>query len=260
MNMRIVQLSDPHIEAPDRQPVLARDTIDQLEKAVHAVNGLSPRPDCVFLTGDQTNDEAEDSFAEVKRVIGGLLMPCHLVLGNHDARVPFRQVMLEETPPSSDRYYYSFKHHGYRFIVLDTLDEGRVTGLVDTSQLAWLESELADDEDIFTVICMHHPPVPLGIDWMDGLGLQAADRLLGIFDASPCLKLVLCGHVHHPFQIERNQVTILTSPALSVQFRKTPLPPPTEKPYALFSDAPPAFRILDLNAQGWATTLHHLSS
>ncbi|MEE2992998.1 MAG: phosphodiesterase [Gemmatimonadota bacterium] len=258
--MRIVQLSDPHIEAPARQPVLGRNTITQLQDAVHAVNTLSPVADFVILTGDQTNDESDDSFEKVKQVLGRLQMPCHLVLGNHDARTPFRRVMLGEDTPSSDRYYYTVKQNGYRFIILDTLDEGKVTGLMDKSQLDWLEAELAEKEDLYTVICMHHPPISVGVDWMDALILQEPERLLRIFDASPCLKLVLCGHVHHPVQIQHNELTILTAPAISVQFRKVPLPPPAEKPYALLTDAPPAFRIVDLNPEGWETTLHHLSS
>ena len=257
--MRIVQLSDPHIEAPERQPVLGRNTITQLQDAVHAINTLSPVPDFVILTGDQTNDEANDSFEQVKQVLGRLQMPCHLVLGNHDARTPFRRIMLGEDTPSSDRYYYTVKQNGYRFIILDTLDEGKVTGLMDKSQLDWLEAELAEAEELFTVICMHHPPISVGVDWMDALILQEPERLLRIFDASPCLKLVLCGHVHHPFQIQHNDFTILTAPAISVQFCKVPLPPPTEKPYTLFTDAPPAFRIVDLSPEGWETTLHHLS-
>ena len=258
--MRIVQLSDPHIEAPERQPVLGRNTITQLQDAVHAVNTLSPVPDFVILTGDQTNEGAHDSFEQVKQVLGRLQMTCHLVLGNHDARTPFRRIMLGEDTPSSDRYYYTVKQKGYRFIILDTLDEGKVTGLMDKSQLDWLEAELAEEEELFTVICMHHPPISVGVDWMDALILQEPERLLRIFDASLCLKLVLCGHVHHPFQIQHNQLTILIAPAISVQFRKAPLPPPAEKLYALFTDAPPAFRIVDLNPEGWETTLHHFPS
>lgn len=258
MSLRIVQLSDPHIEAADRQPVLGRNTITNLEKVVQAVNELSPQPDLVFLTGDQTNDDSEDSFEAVKHIIDDLMMPCHLALGNHDARLPFRQVMLGETEPSEARYHYVVREAGYRFIVLDTLDQGQVSGILDTPQLDWLEAELAQDNETFTSIFMHHPPMPVGVAWMDAIILQAPERLLGIIDDHACVRLVLCGHVHHSFDMTRSSTVIMSAPAVSVQFRTSPLPPPTEKPFSLFSDDPPAFRIIDLNGDEWTTELYHL--
>jgi Icc protein len=257
--MRIVQLSDPHIVAPEKQPVLGKDTLAHLRHAVAAVNGLTPAPSFVVLTGDLTNDEQPVSYALARGILADLQAPCHMALGNHDARVPFRQTMLGETAPQPERYYYTFRREGYRFIVLDSLDEGQVSGCLDEAQLRWLESTLAAAPDAPTVLCMHHPPVPIGVPWLDALMLRNPEPLFALLDACPCVRLVLCGHVHQSACIERNHFSILTSPALSVQFRQEPLPPPAERPQAIVSPDPPAFRIVDLREGAWATALYPIT-
>lgn len=253
--MRFVQLSDPHIVAPEKQPVLGIDTIARLRDAVSAVNRLRPAPDFVVLTGDLTNDEEEASYRQVRDILTDLEAPCHLALGNHDARRPFRRIMLDEPEPKPDRVYYAFTHDAYRIVVLDTLDEGQVPGLIDDEQLAWLDGTLTAHGETPTVILLHHPPLPVGAPWMDELMLREADRVLKIIDTHPWVRWVLCGHVHHTFRIERGHWTLFTAPSVSIQFRKEPLPPPAERPYSFISTDPPAFRIVDLHDNVFETTV-----
>lgn len=253
---RFVQLSDPHIVVPEKQPVFGNDTIAHLRHAVAAVNRLDPAPDFVVLTGDLTNDEQPASYAELKAALADLRMPCHLALGNHDDRATFRAVMLDESPPSSAPYYYAFQHEGRRFIVLDSHDDGQVSGYIDDEQAGWLKNILDTAPSIPTIVCMHHHPMPIGVDWLDDLMLRNPEALLSILDAHPCVQAVLCGHVHQPTHIQRGHYAIFTTPALSVQFRREPLPPPAERPLSIFSPDPPAFRIVEFKNETWHTTLY----
>ena len=255
--MRIVQLSDPHIVPAARQPVHGQDTLRRLRAAVDAVNGLSPSPDLVVMTGDQINDGSEDSYQATKEVLSNLRFPCHMAMGNHDYRPVFRRIMLEESGASSVPYYYSLDRAGHRVIVLDTLDEGEVAGRLDDGQLDWLERELASG--LPSVICMHHPPVPVGVPWMDELILQETDRFLRICGASPSLRLILCGHVHHAFRMELEHTTVLTAPSVGLQFRKDPVIK-ADGTRVIATDEPAAFRIVDLDGDDWKTTIHRLSS
>lgn len=253
--MRIVQLSDPHIVPPARQPVHGQDTLGRLRAAVEAVNRLSPSPDLVVMTGDQASDEAEDSYQCLKDVLSSLRFPCHMAMGNHDSRPVFRRIMLEESAENPDRHYYTLDRKGHRVIVLDTLEEGEVAGRLDDGQLDWLERELSSG--LPSVVCMHHPPVPVGVPWMDDLILQETGRFLRICGAAASLRLILCGHVHYAFRMELDHATVLTAPSVGLQFRKEPVIK-ADGTRVIATDEPAAFRIVDLDGDDWKTTIHRL--
>lgn len=254
--MRIVQLSDPHIVPAAQQPVHGQDTLERLRAAVNAVNQLSPSPDLVVMTGDQINDGTEASYRAVKDVLTPLRFPCHMALGNHDYRPVFRRVMLEEPEAVSAPYYYALNRSGHRIIVLDTQDEGEVSGRLEDDQLDWLERELSSG--LPSVICMHHPPVPVGVAWMDELILLDNARFLQICGAADTLHLILCGHVHHDFRMELGHATVLTAPSVGLQFRKDPVIRP-DGSRVIATDEPAAFRIVDIDGPRWKTSIHHLS-
>ncbi len=254
--MRIVQLSDPHIVPADRQPIHGMDTLGRLRAVVETVNRLNPSPDLVVLTGDQTNDEADDSYQAARNVLSGLRFPCCLALGNHDSRPGFRRIMLDESGENPAPYYYSLERNGYRIVVLDTLDEGEVSGKLDDAQMDWLERELSSG--LPAIICMHHPPVPVGVPWMDDLILQENDRFLRICESQASLRLVLCGHLHHAFRMELGGATVLTAPSVGLQFRKDPVVN-ADGTRIIVTDEPAAFRIVDLDGDGWQTSIHQLA-
>ena len=254
--MRIVQLSDPHVVPAAQQPVHGQDTLERLRAAVNAVNRLSPSPDLVVMTGDQINDGTEASYRAFKDVLSHLRFPCHMALGNHDYRPVFRRVMLEDSGADSAPYYYSLERSGHRIIVLDTQDEGEVSGRLDDNQLDWLEQELSSG--LSSVICMHHPPVPVGVAWMDELILQDNERFLEICVAAASLRLILCGHVHHDFRMDLGHATVLTAPSVGLQFRKDPVIKP-DGSRVIATDEPAAFRIVDIDGPRWKTSIHQLS-
>ena len=261
--MRIVQLSDPHIVPAARQPVHGQDTLARLRAAIDAVNRLNPPPDLVVMTGDQVNDGSEDAYRAMKEVLPDLRFPCHMAMGNHDYRPVFRRVILGESGAESAPYYYSLDRAGFRIIVLDTQDEGEVAGRLDDVQLDWLERELSSG--LPSVICMHHPPVPVGVPWMDELILKDGERFLRICGERTGIRLILCGHVHHDFRMDLHQATVLTAPSVGLQFRKEPVIR-ADGTRAIATDEPAAFRIVDLDgADGadwtdWTTSIHQLTT
>ena len=254
--MRIVQLSDPHIVPPANQPVHGQDTLERLRAAVNAVNRLSPAPDLVVMTGDQSNDGTEVSYRVLKDILARLRFPCHMAMGNHDYRPVFRRVILEESGADSAPFYYALDRSGHRIIVLDTQDEGEVSGRLEDDQLDWLAQELSSG--LPSVICMHHPPVPVGVAWMDELILLDNARFLEICKAAASLRLILCGHVHHAFRMDLGHATVLTAPSVGLQFRKDPVIKP-DGSRVIATDEPAAFRIVDIDGPRWKTSIHHLS-
>jgi 3',5'-cyclic-AMP phosphodiesterase len=83
---------------------------------------------------------------------------------------------------------------GLRLIALDSLIEGADDGRLDPTSLAFAARAL-DDSPGPAVIALHHPPVAVGHDLMDRLGLRDPEGLAELAD-HPRLAAILSGHVH----------------------------------------------------------------
>ena len=64
-----------------------------------------------------------------------------------------------------------------RLIALDTIIPGEPGGRLCEQRLAWLAARLAEQPERATLIMMHHPPFATGIGHMDGMALEAPERL-----------------------------------------------------------------------------------
>jgi Icc protein len=78
-----------------------------------------------------------------------------------------------------------------RLIVADTSLPGRDDGALDVARLA-----TTLDDDTPTIIAMHHPPIRIGMPWIDDIGLQDPDSLAALLRTKSNVLAVLCGHVH----------------------------------------------------------------
>ena len=135
-----------------------------LERIIAHISHLDPPPAFVILTGDLISDDDPQSYRHLKLLTDCLPSPVYFTMGNHDLRRPFRHVVLGEESPGSEPHYYTFDAAGYRFVVLDSLVEGEVAGALDAAQLAWLDATLTNGSQQPTVVFMHHPPIPTGVD------------------------------------------------------------------------------------------------
>jgi Icc protein len=108
------------------------------------------------------------------------------------------------------------------------------------------------------MVCLHHPPLPVGSAWLDSVGLTNADELLAVLDRHPTVRLVLGGHVHQEYVQRRRGALVLATPSTCAQFT-----PRTER--CVMDLKPPGYRWLDLLPdggvrtevrwlQGWAVT------
>jgi 3',5'-cyclic AMP phosphodiesterase CpdA len=192
----IAQLSDPHIRLDDEA------THRALGAAVDRVLALRPLPAAVLVTGDVSNhgDPAEHALAA--SLWGRLDLPVHVVAGNHD--------LLPE------RTRFAVEAGGVRLIGCDTSIHGRDDGSLDVE---WLAERLAEDERTPTIVAMHHPPVEIGLPWLDEIGLPRADReaLAALLRRSPQVKRVVAGHVHRALATTLGGVGVVTCASTNIQ-------------------------------------------
>lgn len=90
--------------------------------------------------------------------------------GNHDvqghswATDLFAEAFSElpsNGPPGLDRRAYALDYGGVRFISLDS-ERFEAMHLLDDAQLGWLEAELRDNPNRFTIVFSHDPAFPVG--------------------------------------------------------------------------------------------------
>lgn len=216
-----IQVSDTHLVADTSLEAYGVNPYVNLERIIAHISHLDPPPTFVIFTGDLISDDDPQSYRHLKLLTDRLPGPTYYAMGNHDLRRPFRHLVLGEDPPGFEPYDYAFDAVGYRFVVLDSLVEGQVAGALDTAQLAWLDATLTGVPERPTVVFMHHPPVPTGVDWLDACAFDSRDGLLDILAKHRQVKRVFFGHVHMPIQITARGVQFTSVPSSAYQFGDT---------------------------------------
>lgn len=198
--MLIAQISDLHIKPEGRLAYKRVDTAAFLARCVERLNALRPSPDVVLATGDLVDAGRPEEYARLRRILAPLRMPVFLIPGNHDARGPLRTEFADHAYLHGDGAFlhYAIESFPVRLIGLDTLDEGKHTGLMCAERLAWLDAALSAGRGKPTLIFMHHPPFASGIPWMDGFGLAGAEAMAEVVARNPQVERIACGHQHRP--------------------------------------------------------------
>jgi 3',5'-cyclic-AMP phosphodiesterase len=171
--MLLAQLSDPHVDDDDPGASAA------LARAVQALLDLRPAPDAVLVSGDLAEHASPTEYERVRELLAPLPMPVAAIPGNHD-------------DPEAVEHPREMAVAGYRLLLCDTRRDGRDDGRLDVERLG----ALLDDRP--TIVAMHHPPLLIGIDGLDAIGLPAEDRaaLADLLRRAPQIRRVVAGHVH----------------------------------------------------------------
>jgi Icc protein len=264
---RFVHLTDTHVMAGGgwrfRPGYPEFDTEQSLRRVVEAVRALDPAPDFAVLGGDLaspdlldrsvvlTSAEYEPSYWLLKDIIAGLPCPAHVLLGNHDDRPAFNRVLLDDALAPGTPHCFSFDHGGYHFVGLDSHEPGQAPGFLDHGQLEWLREDLRQHRDQPAIAFVHHHPWPLGLEWIDGMRLRNGDELVAALREQGRVRWLICGHVHLDQAIQREGLTMLTTPSTCLQLS-------TVSQTARVFPGPPAFRIVDVSGDQLSTRVVRL--
>ncbi|HRW07166.1 MAG TPA: metallophosphoesterase [Caldilineaceae bacterium] len=217
-DLTFLHLTDLHLTAAPDLLVNSRSPAQKLATLLSRIHELEIRPAFVLISGDLVNGGTLDEYQFLQTELGQLEqlgVPILLALGNHDARRPFRQVILGEAPNNlSAPYYHSTVIDGLNVIVLDSHLPGEVSGYIDAEQLAWLDAELAKPMTLGHLVALHHPPVPATVRLLDSLGLNNADALAAVVCRHPNVLGVLSGHIHYHHVAAFANTISYTTPAV----------------------------------------------
>ncbi|MCX4165885.1 MULTISPECIES: phosphodiesterase [Paraburkholderia] len=254
--MLLAQISDLHIKRPGALAYRRVDTAAYLVRCIARLNALDPRPDAIVMTGDLVDQGTAEQYAHLKTLLATLEIPYYLLVGNHDARGPLREVFGErpELSTGGEFVQYALDIGPLRFIALDSLVPGQSGGTLCDTRLAWLAAQLDDARGKPVVVALHHPPFDAGIGHMDEIRLDApsSQRLAALIAQHPNVERVLCGHVHRPMfaRFGGTIASAIPSPAHQVALDLRDDAP------SAFTMEPPAFALHRYDAATGIVTHH----
>ena len=223
MPVRIVQITDPHL-VPPGEKLMELDVNARLDAVL--AHAATLQPDALFLTGDFCASEPiQETFHYLRARLDALGIPFYLAPGNHDDRAMLRNAFyLEGHNYAPIKGLVRVKDRDFLF-----LDSS--TGTVDDGQVSWLTSALAAYPD--ATIIIHHPPVPLGVAFMDkNYPLRETENLLAALTADGRPRRVFCGHYHSGRTVRWKNLEIHLCPPTSFyidpeeeEFQQEMLPP-----------------------------------
>ncbi len=216
--MILAQISDTHICAEGTRLYGRIDTNAGLRRAVETINRLRPRPDAVLASGDLTEAGETAQYAALRAMLDRLEAPLYVMPGNHDSRDRLRAAFADHAYLPKDGFlHYAVELGPLRLIALDTVVPGEDGGTLCAERLGWLEERLEADRERPVIIAMHHPPVPIGVDWLDRLRCANAEGLAEVVARYPRVERILCGHVHRAAQARFASTVVATAPSTAYQ-------------------------------------------
>ena len=249
---RIVQLTDLHLYADPAARFYEIPTRELFQDVIAHVEQNAGRVDHLVVTGDHTNDDLAVTYEAMRDA----LRPWHdrawFVPGNHEDRATLRATFPDRiSGEGAERVRFSFSAGDSLCLGLDTHVPGKVPGHIGVDQIEWVEAQLQAHDPATAVLFMHHPPVLLGLAWLDRIGLAGREQLQDLMLRDERIRLVCCGHVHHESSHRVGSATVVTTPSTGLQFSPT-----SEE--AEFVQAAPGYRIIELDGDSCVTRVVRL--
>jgi 3',5'-cyclic AMP phosphodiesterase CpdA len=198
--MRFVVLTDTHFLEQGRTN-FAIDPAARLASAIEIINRDHPDIAFVMITGDLAHWGQFEAYTHLKATLASLRAPVLLMMGNHDRRMPFREVFPDQEFDSGSFVQSLRIYDSASLIVLDTLDEEGPShaGVLCPKRMSFLEAALRDaPQDRPLLLFQHHPPFVTGLPHMDRIMMRNGAEETALFARTRRPDFMFMGHVHRP--------------------------------------------------------------
>lgn len=214
-------------------------THSSLNRVLQHIADSSWPADLVAVTGDLIQDDSRAAYDRFCELMSGFDLPVYCVPGNHDVRELMRDALSE------DPFHYcaSVEVNNWLITGIDSCLAGDAGGRVDDDEMQRLAKELEETAAEHVLICLHHPPLPVGSKWLDQVGLRNGEEFLRMIAQPGNVRAAIFGHVHQAFSEEYDSIRIIGTPSTCRQFKAG------SDEFAL-DDNPPGYRRLSLHADG----------
>ncbi len=192
-----------------------------------------------LVTGDLIQDDTAEAYQRFRELLLPLGLRVHCVPGNHD--VPDLMKPVCARPPFS--YCATETIGDWLLVGIDSFVEGTAGGSVSPEELDRLSNIVGDSPARHVMVFVHHPPLAMGSDWLDTVGLDNGEEFLEHLHALERVRVLAFGHVHQDYDEDNGGIRILATPSTCRQFL------PGSAKFAV-DDKPPAYRRIELCADG----------
>ncbi len=231
----VVQITDCHLGADPAARLRGVATRASLAAVLERAQPLLKQASLLLATGDLSHDGSAESYRALRQALRPVRAPLLCLPGNHDHPARLADHCTGELSP--------VRIGAWLVVGLDSCQPGREGGRLAARALDELEHTLAAAPDRPTLLCLHHPPLPVGSPWLDAIGLAEPEALLERVRAHPQVRAVVCGHIHQVLDAELGSARFLGTPSTCVQFRPATREPETDTEL-------PGYRWLVLGADG----------
>ncbi len=246
MTLVIAHVSDTHFGGPP-------DAGARAERVLAHLLAMDPRPDILVVTGDVADHGLPSEYAEARAVLDTWTGPTTIGPGNHDVREAFARGMLDAVVDPVGPLIEITDADVARFVMLDSLVPARDGRRIDHGELAATSLEALDDQlgadGRPTFVCLHHPPVDLGLGLMAPILLHDPEPFGEVIARHDHVVAVLVGHAHTACA-----TTFAGRPVLVGGGCASTVPLDAEELPVVWEAAPPSFAIHLLHDDGRLTT------
>nr|WP_228457123.1 3',5'-cyclic-AMP phosphodiesterase [Serratia symbiotica] len=241
---RILQITDTHLFADKHETLLGINTYRSYHAVLDAIQAQRRELDLIVATGDLAQDHSLAAYQHFAEGIFQLPAPCVWLPGNHDYQpamvdalttagiAPSKQVLLGDS---------------WQVILLDSQVYGVPHGELSEYQLEWMARCLQTHPERYTLLLLHHHPMPCGCTWLDQHSLRNPHMLATTLLRYPKVTTLVCGHIHQDLDLEWQGRCLLTTPSTCVQFKP-------HSTHFTIDDVSPGWRYLDLLPDGRVET------
>ncbi len=195
--LKFIHLTDTHL-VKRGELLYQLDPVLRLRAAIDNINVEHADAAFAMITGDLAHWGEPAAYQALREELSRLVLPVHLLIGNHDDRVAFCDSFPETGTLNGAYVQYSFVAGGYRHIALDSNEPGVSWGIFCSERARWLDEQLAADEQL-AFLYIHHPPFPVGIAAMDRISLRTSDELRQVVLRHRAkIRHIFFGHLHRP--------------------------------------------------------------
>lgn len=214
--MKLIHLTDTHLVPPPRR-LYALDPQARLAAAVEDINRHHADAELVMISGDLADRGEPEAYRALHETLASLEVPYALGMGNHDSR-PHLQAAFPELPQDANGFVqYVWETSTGVMVMLDSANPGTHAGELCALRLAWLDACLREHRSRDVFLVLHHPPLEIGIRYMDAINLRNADDLQAVLARHSNVRHIFFGHVHRPAAGSWHGIPFSTLPSLNHQ-------------------------------------------
>lgn len=236
----VIQISDTHLgRVPGPMRPGYPDSDAQLAAVLEDVLSHPGTADLVLVTGDLAEDPEPPVYQRLLQHLARLPAPLLGLAGNHDDRALAQAAFV-----AAGHGFEGERVLGNWLIIgLDSCWPGHTPGLTSHEELRRVDDAITRHPELWVLVAVHHPVVPVHSRWLDRLGLTNGDELLGVLTRHPRVRACIFGHIHQEHDAMHGSVRLLGCPSTLVQFR------PLADDFAL-EGIESGFRVLRLHRDG----------